>query len=190
MISALRAIEDACAWVGRMAGWLVVPLMLAVCVAVAAVQLRVNVVASWSTPLPVLGTELSVNGLLDLQWHLFAVLVLLGGVYAYRSDAHVSVDVFSQALPARLRTLVTVFGDLVLLVPFALLMVWFSWNFVGSAYRSGEGSSYGGLLDRWIIKSVMPLGFGLLALAGTARGLRKAVELATGREPEGAHGRE
>lgn len=190
MISTLRAIEDACAWVGRMAGWLVVPLVLAVCVAVAAVQLRVNVVASWSAHLPLLGTELSVNGLLDLQWHLFAVLVLLGGVYAYRADAHVSVDVVSQNLTPRGRAMVSVFGDFVFLVPFCALMVWFSWNFVGSAFRTGEGSSYGGLLDRWIIKSVLPLGFGLLALAGTARGLRTGLELAAGRVPSQGGGRE
>jgi len=190
MISALRMIEDACAWVGRIAGWLVVPLMVAVCVAVAAVQLRVNVVASWSTPLPVLGTTLSVNGLQDLQWHLFAVLVLLGGVYAYRTDSHVAVDVFAQNLSPRARALVSVFGDFVFLVPFCALMVWFSWNFVGSAFRSGEGSSYGGLLDRWVIKSVVPLGFGLLALAGTARGLRTCLELAAGRTLSGGGDRE
>jgi TRAP-type mannitol/chloroaromatic compound transport system permease small subunit len=46
-----------------------------------------------------------------------------------------------------------------------------------AAYTSGEGSSYGGLDQRWIIKAVMPLGFGLLVVFGVARVLRTAGEL-------------
>jgi TRAP-type mannitol/chloroaromatic compound transport system permease small subunit len=74
---------------------------------------------------------------------------------------------------------VTLLGDALLLLPFALVMAWFSWRFMASAWASGEGSSDGGLDQRWIIKAVLPLGFGLLALFGVARALRTARELIT-----------
>ena len=51
---------------------------------------------------------------------------------------------------------------------------------MASAFSSGEGSSDGGLEQRWVIKAVMPLGFGLLALFGLARALRTAAELLRG----------
>ena len=54
---------------------------------------------------------------------------------------------------------------------------WFSWKFTAAAYASGEGSSSGGLLDLWVIKSVMTLGFALLGLLALARPLRLMLEM-------------
>ena len=87
------------------------------------------------------------------------------------------VDFIPSRFQPRTKRLVTLLGDVLLLLPFALVMTWFSWQFMASAFASGEGSSDGGLEQRWIIKAVMPLGFGLLALFGLARVLRTAREL-------------
>jgi TRAP-type mannitol/chloroaromatic compound transport system permease small subunit len=65
-------------------------------------------------------------------------------------------------------------------------MTWFSWRYAASAFASGEGSSYGGLQDLWIIKSVMPLGFGLLTVFGVARALRLLLQLLKGEPLAGA----
>jgi TRAP-type mannitol/chloroaromatic compound transport system permease small subunit len=180
MIGVLRAVERGCARIGRAAAWTVPLLVIGVCVGVVMALLRVNELASWGTRLPLLGERLSLNGLNDLQWHLFAVMVMLGGVYTLHEDRHVSVDFIASRLSARVRGWITLVCDLALLVPFCAVMTWFSWRYAASAFASGEGSSYGGLQDLWIIKAVMPLGFGLLTVFGVARALRLLLQLLGG----------
>lgn len=183
--SFLASIERGCAWFGRVASWTLPLLVVSVCVSVVLVQLRANELLHWGTSLPVFGQRLTLNGLNDLQWHLFAIVVMLGTVYALYDNAHVSVDFLASGFTPSTRKLITIVCDLVILLPFACVMAWFSWQYVLNAYTSGEGSSYGGLGDRWIIKAVMPLGFGLLGLFGLARALRLSIELATGRSTPG-----
>lgn len=179
----LRAVESGCAAFGRAAAWAVPLLVLSVCVSVLLSQLRWNVLLDWSAwgpALPMLGQRLSAAALNDLQWHLFAVMTMLGGVYALHENSHVSVDFLAARFSPRTKRVVTLLGDLLLLLPFSVVMAWFSWHYMMSAYTSGEGSPDGGLDNRWIIKAVMPLGFGLLVLFGTARVLRTASELLSG----------
>ena len=176
IVAALRRIELACAWFGRLAAWTVPLLVVGVCLGVLLAHLRLNQLAHWGFDLPVLGERLTLNGLNDLQWHLFAVMVMLGGAYTLHDNRHVCVDFIASRLSPRTRAWITVAGDLLMLLPFAVVMTWFSWRYVQAAYTSNEGSSYGGLLDLWIIKSVMMLGFGLLALFALARPLRLLLE--------------
>jgi TRAP-type mannitol/chloroaromatic compound transport system permease small subunit len=180
MEETLARVERACAWFGRVASWTVPVLVVSVCIGVLLSQMRMSVFLEWEQAIPLFGTSLSLSGLNDLQWHLFAIMVMLGGVYTLHERGHVCVDFLSARLAERTRAVLTILGDLLLLVPFAVVMTWFSWKFMMNAWSSGEGSSYGGLMDLWIIKSVMPLGFGLLALYGLARALRVALGLAGG----------
>lgn len=186
MIAILRSIEKGCAWFGRIAAWSIPLLVASVCLSVLLVQLRANELADWGYTLPLLGSRLTLNGLNDLQWHLFAVMVMLGGVYALHDDRHVCVDFASSHFPARTAKLVTLACDLMLLLPFAVVMTWFAWQYMAAAYASGEASPYGGLSDRWIVKAVMPLGFGLLVVYALSRALRLGIELATGRDSQAA----
>ncbi len=174
-------LERASARVGRWAAWTVPPLVLAVCVSIVLAQLRANVLMEWGFALPLLGDKLTASGLNDLQWHLFAVMVMLGGVYTLHEGGHVCVDFMSSRFSPRTRQIITLLGDLALLLPFAVIMTWFSWRYMMSAYESGEGALSGGLNQRWIIKAVMPLGFGLLVVFGAARVLRLARQLLTDR---------
>ncbi|MBP7064301.1 TRAP transporter small permease subunit [Ferrovibrio sp.] len=184
MIQFLRSIEAACAWFGRAVGWFNLVLIFAVCIAVVMVQLRMNVLVEWPVTLPLLGPRMTMNGMIDLQWHLFAAITMLGGVYAMHTDSHVCVDFLAARFSPRTKLWVRLFGDVVLLTPFCAIMTFYAWRFAMSAFTSNEGSSYGGLMDTWIIKGVMPLGFGLLTIFGVARSLRAIVELAQGRQAE------
>ena len=184
MIQLLQSIERGCAWFGRAAGWATPILVVSVCLSVLMAQARFNVLLDWGVDLPLFGTKMTMNGLTDLQWHLFAVMVMLGGVYALHAGSHVCVDFLASTFSPRTRRIVTILGDLVFLLPFACVMAWFGWKFTLAAFTSSEGSSYGGLEDTWIIKAVLPLGFGLLAVLGLARSLRLVIELALGRGDE------
>lgn len=156
---------------GELVGWLILPLIVSVLMTVLAAKMGWNAFLRWDSSLPVLGNAITVNTLADLQWYIFAIIAIFGGVYAFRDGQHVSVDVFSSALPPRVRLGLTVFGDLVFLLPFCAIIVWYGWSFTLTAFNAGEGSSYGGLMDRWLIKAIIPVGFALLGIAALVRAL-------------------
>lgn len=106
----------------------------------------------------------------ELQWHLYSIGFLFGMSYAYQADAHVRVDILHERLRPRLKAWIELYGTLLLLVPFILLIVIFGIPFVTSSFAVNEvSSSPGGLPNRWLIKAALPFGFGLLALAVLAR---------------------
>jgi TRAP-type mannitol/chloroaromatic compound transport system permease small subunit len=173
------------AWPGRAASWLVLLIVAAVLASIIGSQLHLSELAVWGVRLPLLGSHLSITGLAELQWHLFAVLVMLGGCYALREDSHIRVDLVYGHLSPRWRRVIDILGDVVFLIPFCLLMVWLSLNFVRMAYISGEESDYGGLVDRYLIKAIIPVGFGLLALTAAGRVIGNLGRLLGGSDDRG-----
>ncbi len=171
MSNILERLQDLCTLPGRLVGWLIVPLIISVCLAVLAAQYGINVLVEWSDPIPVFGKAITVNTLLDLQWHIFSLMVLFGGVLAFRDNSHVAVDVFSSALSPRAQLAVRLFGDLVFLLPFCMVIAWYGYEFAVKAFITGEGSTYGGMLDHWLIKAMIPIAFSLLGLCGVFRAI-------------------
>ena len=111
----------------------------------------------------------------ELEWHLFALIFLLGAAYTLKHDEHVRVDVLYQAkwMTPRRRAMVNLFGCLFLLLPFCILMIVSSVPFVEQSYGWGEASpDPGGLPHRWLLKAMIPLGFVLLVLQGLALCIR------------------
>lgn len=114
----------------------------------------------------------------ELEWHFHTILFAFCIGYAYLKDAHVRIDLVRENLKERTQWWIEVFGCLFFLLPFCGLVIWFGIDFVERAYSTNEVSaSATGLTHRWIIKSAIPLGFALLALAGITILLRKIVEL-------------
>lgn len=111
----------------------------------------------------------------EMEWHLFAMIFLLGAGYTLKHDAHVRVDLFyaSQRFSDRHRALVDLGGNVLFLLPFSLLVIWSSLPFVTSAYVGAEISpDPGGLHYRWLIKACIPCGFILLSLQSVAAAWR------------------
>jgi TRAP-type mannitol/chloroaromatic compound transport system permease small subunit len=109
----------------------------------------------------------------ELQWHLYSVGFLTGLSYCMQADAHVRVDVLRERLEPRMQAWIELYGLLLLVLPFAALILIFGVPFVADSFQSGERSpSPGGLPYRWLIKSTLPAGFALLALAAVSRILR------------------
>ncbi|MGG7565508.1 TRAP transporter small permease subunit [Rhodovulum sp. DZ06] len=102
---------------GKLVSWLIVPLVLSVVASVIAAQAGLSTLLDWEGRAPVVGGALTVNSLVDLQWYIFALLVLFGGVWAFFEERHVTVDFIALRLPLRTRAAISVFGDLVLLPP-------------------------------------------------------------------------
>ena len=152
-------IELVSEWTGRLTSWLVLGMVALITYDVAMRYLfRAGSVA-----------------LQELEWHLFAVIFLIGAAYTLKHDSHVRVDVLYQSrwMSPRRRALVNLVGTLVSLVPFCLLVIVSAWPFVHDAFIHGEGSpDPGGLPYRWLLKAAIPVGFGLLLLQGLATALR------------------
>jgi TRAP-type mannitol/chloroaromatic compound transport system permease small subunit len=120
-------------------------------------------------------------GMQEMEWHLFAAMFLLAIPYTIRTDGNVRVDLIYDGRGARGKALINLFGTLVLLLPFVLLIAWFGVDFAYQAFDLGEGSGDpGGLPHRWIIKAVIPLSFFMMALAGVAVVIRSLKVLKQG----------
>lgn len=116
--------------------------------------------------------------------YMHATLFLVGASYALVHDGHVRVDVLYRGWSARTKALVDLFGTLLLLFPFCGFTVLISLRYVGASWAMQEGSpEAGGLPGVFLLKSLIPLSAGLLAIAGVAR-LARAV--ATLRAPRDA----
>ncbi|MDM8567271.1 TRAP transporter small permease subunit [Candidatus Halobeggiatoa sp. HSG11] len=116
----------------------------------------------------------------ELQWHIFAVVFLVGSAYTLKHDEHVRVDIIykSHWLTDRQRAWIDLFGGLFFLLPFCVLIIIASWPFVYNAFISAEGSpDPGGLPYRFLLKAAIPLGFLLLMLQGIANSLKNLVYL-------------
>lgn len=106
----------------------------------------------------------------ELQWHVYAVGFLTALSLGVATDDHVRVDVLHERMPPRWRAWVEVYGTLLLLLPFVILVLVHAVPFVAASFAVGEVSQApGGLPLRWLIKGALPVGFGLLGLAALAR---------------------
>ncbi|MEM0938835.1 MAG: TRAP transporter small permease subunit [Bacteroidota bacterium] len=101
----------------------------------------------------------------ELEWHLFAVIFLLGSAWTLQEDKHVRVDVFYHNFSARNKAWINLIGTLLFLIPFCVVGFWESLSFVKYSYILRETSPQpGGLPARYVIKSSIPVGFFFLGL--------------------------
>lgn len=180
LVRAGQALISISVWPGRAAAWLLVPLTLLVIGTVVGSLLQVGNIVHWGVDIPVLGTGLTINSLNEMQWHLLAIITMLGLPYALAQDRHVRVDMLYAGLSPRNKALIEIAGDILFLAPFCIVIGYLSINFAAFAYKTNEQSTYGGLVDRRVVKSFLTLGLGLLLLTGIGRVMTRLGELATG----------
>ena len=102
----------------------------------------------------------------ELKWHLFSAVFLLGIPYAIHENSHVRVDIFYDRWSEKTQAYINLFGTILFILPFVVLVSYYSISFAFDAYEIGEGSGDpGGLPYRWIIKSLIPFSFIMMGLA-------------------------
>ena len=127
--------------------------------------------------------NVSSNGLLEIQWYLFAAVFMLGASYGFLKNSHVRIDFISSKLSDRARNWVDVVGILVVLIPFCLIIISLGWPFFTQALASGEMSQNAGGLIRWPAYVLIPAGFALLLLQAVSE-LIKRIAFLTGKGPD------
>ena len=106
----------------------------------------------------------------EIQWHLYSVGFLLGLPFAFVTDSHIRVDVLRERFSTQLKAWIELYGLLLLFFPFVLLVMINAVPFIAYSYTTSEISEApAGLAYRWLIKSVLLVGFILLFIAGVSR---------------------
>jgi TRAP-type mannitol/chloroaromatic compound transport system permease small subunit len=109
----------------------------------------------------------------ELQWHLYAIGIMIGASYAQVLDSHIRVDIVHARLSEKWKLRWDLFGTLVLLLPFIFVILDQSVTFTAESFSHAERSDAPlGLPFRWAIKAVIPISFGLLAVATLSRAAR------------------
>lgn len=156
-LSLSRLIDQITTWIGKLTMWLILITTL-ISAGNAIVRKIFNV---------------SSNGLLEIQWYLFAAVFLMGAGYGFLRNSHVRIDFIATKLSARTRNWIDVVGIVAVLMPFCVLSIVLSWPLFTNALATGEMSQNAGGLIRWPAYALIPLGFSLLALQGVSELIKR-----------------
>ncbi len=152
-----RFIDALNEWIGRLAMWLILAATL-----ISAGNALVRKIF-----------HVSSNGMLEIQWYLFAAVFMLGGGYAFLRNAHVRIDFVAGKLSPRTRNWIDVVGIVVFLLPLCYMMARLGWPTFQQALATGEMSSNAGGLIRWPVYGLIPLGFFILFFQGLSELIKR-----------------
>lgn len=148
--------------VGKTVSWLTLFLVFLVCIDVGRRYL-LNRASIWG---------------MELEWHLFAAIFLLGAGYAFKHDRHVRVDLFYINYSKRDKAWTNLIGGIIFLVPWCILIIIVSYSYALRSFEIMEGSpNPNGLPYLFIIKFTLTAGVGLLLLQGLASIAKSALIL-------------
>jgi len=115
----------------------------------------------------------SSNAWLEVQWYMFAGMVLLGGPYTLNRNEHVRVDLLYGMASERTRLWIDIAGGFLFLLPICVILTYFTWPWFVDSWTINESSSNAGGLVRWPVKLVLPVGFALMALQGVSELIKR-----------------
>lgn len=118
----------------------------------------------------------------ELEWHVMAPVALLGITILMLENGHVRVDMLYDRMAPRTQTILDMIS-MILGAMISVLFIKYSAGFVDSAWSIREGSpDPGGLPARYVVKTMIPVAFGLFGLQCVANAIRHAARL---RQAEG-----
>ena len=125
----------------------------------------------------------SSNGMLEIQWYLFAWSFLIAAAFTLLNREHVHIDVINSRLSKRTQMWIDILGFAFFLTPVCLLVLDYCIPMLIQKYQSGEMSGNPGGLIRWPVWLAIPVGFTLLMLQGWSE-LIKRVAFLRGQGPD------
>lgn len=97
--------------------------------------------------------------------YMHATLIMLGLAYALQTDSHVRVDIIYTRLRPNVKRLINLAGHTLFLIPFAVLLIAYSWDYVLASWRVQESSpEVGGIPGIYLLKTLIPVAAVLLIL--------------------------
>jgi TRAP-type mannitol/chloroaromatic compound transport system permease small subunit len=111
-----------------------------------------------------------------------AAVFMLAAGWTLRAEGHVRVDIFYADASARTRAVIDFVGAILLLLPFMLVLLWLSVPYAARSWAILEHSQEAsGLPLVFVLKTLIPVFAGLMALQGVAQAIRAAATLARAR---------
>jgi len=108
----------------------------------------------------------------ELEWHIMVPICLFGMSYALLKGEHVRVDVVFQYFSPRTKLLVDVITALLGMI-FCVLVILLAVPYVWQSWSIGEGTANpGGIEYRYIIKSLIPIGFAIYFLQSLSEAIK------------------
>jgi TRAP-type mannitol/chloroaromatic compound transport system permease small subunit len=109
----------------------------------------------------------------ELEWHLFGMVYLLAAGYTMLYDEHVRVDILYSRWSPRRKAWADFILYFVFFYPSAIMVIYSSWPFVRNSFLIMEGSpDPGGIPLRFVLKSVIIIGFALLLLQAISQTIK------------------
>jgi TRAP-type mannitol/chloroaromatic compound transport system permease small subunit len=113
----------------------------------------------------------------ELEWHIFVPICLFGMSYALLHKEHVRVDVLFQYLSDRNKHRVDIVAAFISMA-FCLIVIRLSIPYVYQSWSIGEGTANPGGIDyRYIIKSLIPIGFAIMFLQSLSEAIKSYVAM-------------
>jgi TRAP-type mannitol/chloroaromatic compound transport system permease small subunit len=153
----IRFIDGISLWTGAFSAWLVIPLMFVVVHEVVKRHL-LNSPTGWGY---------------DVCWMLFSAQFMIGGAFTLLRKGHIRIDIVYATLSEKSKLIYDILICLIVILPPMILFTWAGIVFAADAWMSGEKLS----TTNWFFpagpsKSIIPIGFFLLALQCLAEILR------------------
>jgi len=155
--------------------------------AIDAMNQRIGTIADWLVLLSCLisagnafsryAFNISSNAWLEIQWYMFAAVVMLGASYTLKKNEHVRVDIVYANVSTRRQIGIDIFGFILFMLPATVIMTYLSWPIFHNSWALGEISANAGGLIRWPVKIFLPLGFALLTLQGVSELIKRVAML-------------
>lgn len=165
LVSVSEKLREIVNRVGRAATWMLVPLVIITMWDVVArklVWIQIFMVKNF-------GSFFESTLMQEMEWHLHTVVFCLVLGYGYTHNRHVRVDFLRESFNFKKQAKIEFYGNILFMLPFTLICVYFSWIYMVDSYLINEVSaSLVGLSNRWIIKTFLPIGYFFLFLGGMA----------------------
>jgi TRAP-type mannitol/chloroaromatic compound transport system permease small subunit len=108
----------------------------------------------------------------ELEWHIFVPICLFGMSYALLHKEHVRVDVLFQYFSERNKHRVDIVAAFISMA-FCIIVIRLSIPYVYQSWSIGEGTANpGGIEYRYIVKSLIPIGFAIMFLQSLSEAIK------------------
>ncbi len=124
-----------------------------------------------------IGVSLGGGVYTTLQSYAFDLVFLLAAGHVLKTDGHVRVDIIYSRLKDRTKAWVDIFGTIFFLLPFTFMGFVLSLPYVRRSWQHMEVNVNSGNLPIYLIKTVIPVAFVLLALQGISELIKRVAYL-------------
>ncbi|MDH6085742.1 TRAP transporter small permease subunit [Umezakia ovalisporum] len=115
------------------------------------------------------GINVTSNAYIEAQWYIFDLIFLLGAGYTLKANEHVRVDVFYSNWLPKGKALADLVGTVLFLIPFSIMVIFFSWDSIVASWQIWETSPDPDGLPRYPIKTMIIICFVLLIFQGISQ---------------------